>query len=95
MSRELTDEIQPARVAACQLQSALRDQETGVRGYLIAADRQFLTPYYDGQQAEQAAAEDIRRRLGRRTDLVADLDAIEKRRCRLAGKLCRAADRGA
>ncbi len=78
VSRGLTDEIQPARVAACQLQSALRDQETGVRGYLIAADRQFLTPYYDGQQAEQAAAEDIRRRLGQRTDLVADLDAIEK-----------------
>ncbi len=78
MQRALIDGIQPSRVAACQLQSALRDQETGVRGYLIAADRQFLTPYYDGQQEEQAAAEDIRRRLGQRPDLVADLDAIEK-----------------
>ncbi len=76
-SRGLTDNIQPARVAACQLQSALRDQETGVRGYLIAADRQFLTPYYDGQHEERAAAEDIRRRLGQRADLIADLDAIE------------------
>jgi len=78
VSRELTDDIQPARVAACQLQAALRDQETGIRGYLIAADRQFLTPYYDGQHAEQVAADDIRRRVGQRADLIADLDAIEK-----------------
>jgi signal transduction histidine kinase len=78
MSRGLTENIQPARVAASQLQSALRDQETGIRGYLIADDRQFLTPYYDGQHEERAAAEDIRRRLGQRPDLIADLDAIEK-----------------
>lgn len=78
MSRGLTDDIQPARVAAFQLQSAVRDQETGVRGYLITADRQFLTPYYDGQHEERVAADDIRRRLGQRADLIADLDAIEK-----------------
>lgn len=78
MSREVTDAIQPARVAACQLQAALRDQETGIRGYLIAHDRQFLTPYYDGQHAERAAAEEIRGRLGGRSDLIGDLDAIEK-----------------
>lgn len=77
-SRWLTDGIQPARVAAFQLQSALRDQETGIRGYLISDDRQFLTPYYDGQHAESAAAEEIRRRLGRRPDLTADVDAIER-----------------
>ena len=52
MSTELIDDIQPARVAAYQLQAALRDQETAVRGYLISADRQFLEPYYDGQRAE-------------------------------------------
>lgn len=77
MSRELIDNIQPARVAAFQLQAALRDQETGIRGYLIAGDRQFLTPYYDGQHTEQAAAEQIRRRLAQRPDLIGDLDAIE------------------
>ena len=77
MSRGLTDNIQPARVAAFQLQSAVRDQEAGVRGYLITADRQFLTPYYDGQHEERTAADDMRRRLGQRADLIADLDAIE------------------
>jgi signal transduction histidine kinase len=78
VSRDLSDQIQPARVAAFQLQAALRDQETGVRGYAIAADRQFLTPYYDGQHAEHAAAEDIRRLVGQRVDLINDLDAIER-----------------
>ncbi|CPR12005.1 two-component sensor protein [Mycobacterium bohemicum DSM 44277] len=78
VARELIDNIQPARTAAGRLQSALRDQETGVRGYLIVEDRQFLTPYYDGQHAEQAAAEEVRRRIGQNEDLIADLDAIEE-----------------
>ena len=43
--RQLVDDIQPSRVAAYQLQAALRDQETAIRGYLIAADPQFLAPY--------------------------------------------------
>ncbi|HSS26168.1 MAG TPA: CHASE3 domain-containing protein, partial [Mycobacterium sp.] len=77
VQRALSDDMKPARLAASQLQSALRDQETGVRGYLISADRQFLEPYYDGQRVEHAAAEDIRRRLGARADLMADLDDIE------------------
>jgi signal transduction histidine kinase len=78
VSRELSEQMKPARLAASQLQSALRDQETGIRGYVISADRQFLVPYYDGQRVEHAAADDIRRRLGRRADLMADLDAIER-----------------
>ncbi len=77
-TRELTDGIEPARVAAGQLQASLRDQETGIRGYLIAADRQFLTPYYDGLHTERAAADEIRRRLGQRDDLIDDLDALEQ-----------------
>jgi len=78
VSGELTDQIQPARVAAFQLQAAVRDQETGLRGYLISADRQFLAPYYDGERDERAAAQDIRRLLGQRADLIADLDATER-----------------
>ena len=70
-------DIQPARVSAAQLQSALRDQETGLRGYLISADRQFLSRITTGMRAEQAAAQDIRQRLGGRAELIADLDAIE------------------
>ena len=54
MSAELAEDIQPTRVAAQQLQAGLRDQETAVRGYVIAADRQFLEPYADGQRVEAA-----------------------------------------
>jgi signal transduction histidine kinase len=78
VTRELTDNILPARVSAYQLQGALRDQETALRGYLIAADRQFLAPYIDGQRVEHQSAEDITARLGDRGDLIADLTAIER-----------------
>jgi signal transduction histidine kinase len=77
VSRELNDGISPARIAAGQLQAGLRDQETGVRGFLLSADRQFLTPYYEGQDAEHAAAQVIRQRMGHHADMIADLDAIE------------------
>jgi signal transduction histidine kinase len=78
VTREMTNNIQPARVAAADLQAALRDQETGLRGYLISADRQFLAPYYDGQRDERAAAGEVRQRIGSQPHLIADLDAIEK-----------------
>ncbi|HEV7423151.1 MAG TPA: CHASE3 domain-containing protein [Mycobacterium sp.] len=78
VSRELIDDIQPSRVDAYRLQAALRDQETATRGYAIAADRQFLEPYYDGQRAEEAAADAIRQRSGDRPDLIADVDALER-----------------
>ncbi|MHA3024197.1 sensor histidine kinase [Mycobacterium sp. BMJ-28] len=74
---ELINSTQPARVAAYELQAAVRDQETAVRGYAIAADRQFLTPYADGQRAEAQAAQNIRDYLTGRDDLIDDLDAIE------------------
>jgi signal transduction histidine kinase len=78
VTRELTDHVQPARISAFELQGALRDQETSVRGYVIAADRQFLGPYIDGQRDEQQAAADITARLGDRADLLADLSAVER-----------------
>ena len=76
MSAELAEDIQPTRVAAQQLQAGLRDQETAVRGYVIAADRQFLEPYADGQRAEAAAADEIRRRAGDRPQQMADLEQV-------------------
>ncbi|WP_422746882.1 sensor histidine kinase [Mycobacterium sp. WMMD1722] len=78
VSRELIDEIQPARVAAYQLQAALRDQETAVRGYAIAADPQFLQPYYDGRIAEQDAVDRIAGLVPGNEALMADLTAIEQ-----------------
>jgi signal transduction histidine kinase len=78
LTRELADQIQPARVSAYQLQGALRDQETAVRGYVIAADSQFLEPYVEGQRVEHEAASDVTARLRQHPDLIADLTAIEQ-----------------
>ncbi len=78
VSGQLIENIQPARVSAYQLQAALRDQETAVRGYLITADPQFLAPYDAGRQVEQEASADIRLLEQDRPDLLGDLDAIEQ-----------------
>lgn len=77
VSSQLIENIQPARVAAYQLQAALRDQETAVRGYLITADPQFLEPYDEGRLIEAQASADIRVLEQSRPDLLADLDQIE------------------
>ncbi|MGE0220218.1 sensor histidine kinase [Mycolicibacterium sp.] len=77
VSAQLIEHIQPARVAAYQLQAALRDQETAVRGYLITADPQFLAPYDEGRLVEQQASADIRTLEQNRPDLLEDLDEIE------------------
>lgn len=73
---EILEEIAPMRIAAYQLQAALRDQETSVRGYAISADPQFLEPYVAGQKAQAGAEQVIREHAGERTKLLADLDAI-------------------
>jgi signal transduction histidine kinase len=77
LSRELSRFIQPSRTVAYQLQAALRDQETAVRGYVITADRSFLEPYFEGQRAERAAAQAIREGAGTRAELLRDLENIE------------------
>ncbi len=78
VSAQLIENIQPARVAAYQFQAALRDQETAVRGYVIAADPQFLEPYGEGREVEAQASADIRQLEQNRPDLLDDLDAIEQ-----------------
>jgi signal transduction histidine kinase len=78
VSDELIENLQPARVGAYALQAALRDQETAARGYAIAADPQFLEPFYTGQAAENEAARNIRELVGDRPELIADLEAIEQ-----------------
>ena len=77
VSNEIRDTIQPARIAAYQMQAALRDQETAVRGYLLTADPRFLAPYNDGRTAESAAAQEIRDSLAAYPDLLTDLDRID------------------
>jgi signal transduction histidine kinase len=55
------DVIDPATLAAQQLDNALVNQETGVSGYALSGQQSFLTPYTDGVAAEQTAINTLRR----------------------------------
>jgi signal transduction histidine kinase len=46
--------IDPAELAAQQLNTALVNQETGVRGYALSGQTTFLTPYNQGYATEKA-----------------------------------------
>src|ERR1700733_1207328 len=52
--------IDPATLAAQQLDNALVNQETGVRGYALSAQQSFLSPYTDGVTQEQTAIKSLR-----------------------------------
>ncbi|THA77406.1 HAMP domain-containing protein [Streptomyces sp. A0642] len=73
---ELVDRIQPARAASFQLQNALLDQETGVRGYALTGDPSFLQPYANGKRDEQRRLARVRDALGTGDPYDRDLDRI-------------------
>ncbi|MFG2682071.1 CHASE3 domain-containing protein [Streptomyces sp. NPDC048392] len=75
---QLTDRVQPAQTEAYRLQAALVNQETGVRGYAIAADRQFLAPYEQGRKDEARAAARLRELIGDQPALLADLETVQR-----------------
>ncbi|WP_037623185.1 sensor histidine kinase [Streptomyces aureus] len=72
-------DVEPAQTEAYRLQSALVNQETGLRGYAIAADRQFLAPYTQGRKDEAQAVARLRALIGDRPELLGELRAVEKR----------------
>src|SRR3954470_4694013 len=79
VSDQLLRRIQPAQTEAYRLQAAQVNQETGIRGYAITADRQFLAPYTGGKQAEAGSAARLHEFIDDRPDLLADLKAIERK----------------
>lgn len=56
----LLDQVGPQRLAAFALSTALLNQQTGVRGYLLSRREDLLTPYRDGLQAQAQAVADLR-----------------------------------
>jgi len=51
--------LDPAALASQQLYSALLNQETGVRGYALTGQPDFLTPYNQGYADEKTAAKHL------------------------------------
>jgi CHASE3 domain sensor protein len=60
----LLNEIGPSLRSAIQLENGLVNQETGLRGYLIAQQPSFLEPYRQGLATEASAFADLRARTG-------------------------------
>ncbi|MGW1208659.1 sensor histidine kinase [Streptomyces sp. NPDC002499] len=75
---QLLGQVQPAQTEAYRLQATLVNQETGVRGYAIAADRRFLEPYTQGKRDEARVAARLRSLVADRPALLADLDAVQR-----------------
>ncbi|XVS67168.1 sensor histidine kinase [Actinosynnema sp. CA-299493] len=76
---ELLERIDPTSREVLEMQTALVNQETGVRGYVLTANRNFLTPYTDGQQAELDAVESAHSLLSvARPDLARELEEVER-----------------
>ncbi|MFJ1548011.1 ATP-binding protein [Streptomyces sp. NPDC088246] len=73
---ELVDRIQPARSSSFQLQNALLDQETGVRGYALTGDSTFLRPYEAGMRDERLRLAKVRALVGDEQPFARDLDRI-------------------
>ncbi|MEU4423345.1 ATP-binding protein [Actinoplanes sp. NPDC024001] len=82
VSNRLADRISPARTTVVELDAALQEQASGVRGYLLSGQDALLRPYPDGVVAEQAAAARMRRLLAGEPDLLAALADLESQAAR-------------
>jgi signal transduction histidine kinase len=74
---ELVDRLDPALLAAQQLDAATVDQETGVRGYALVPRPDLLAPYQRGRADEARLVGELRTLLAGRPDALAELDAVE------------------
>jgi signal transduction histidine kinase len=57
----VVDQTDPELLQAQNLTTAMLNQETGVRGYQLTRQRDFLTPYTDGRQQQDRAVAELRR----------------------------------
>ena len=73
----LLDGIGPAVRANQSLEVALLNQETGIRGYALTRNADFLTPYRDGLADEAAALAVLREHLAGRPE-AAQVDEVER-----------------
>jgi hypothetical protein len=58
------DTFDPAVLQAQQLDIALLNEETGVRGYALSANQSFLAPYTQGSAAEKSAITSLQQEFG-------------------------------
>jgi signal transduction histidine kinase len=57
----VVDQVDPELIEAQNLNSALLNQETGLRGFLLSGQREFLTPFEEGRKQQDNAVAELRR----------------------------------
>ncbi|MEV4350990.1 ATP-binding protein [Actinoplanes sp. NPDC049596] len=79
VSDRLNDRIAPARTAVAELTAAVVGQETGVRGFVLSGEQQFLDPYAQGRADEARLAGQLRELLRGQPAALTDLGRVEER----------------
>jgi signal transduction histidine kinase len=76
--QSVLDHVDPATIQARDLFGALVDQETGVRGYALSRDQQFIVPYLEGQRTERQLAARVKGLLDEKPALARLVDDITR-----------------
>ncbi len=76
-THDRVDVYGPALLDSEALAGAYSDQETGIRGFVTARDRDFLQPYVDGRRSERRSLRHLRRVLRDRPDLLGLVGPVE------------------
>ncbi|MBB5867814.1 signal transduction histidine kinase [Allocatelliglobosispora scoriae] len=76
ISNQLNSRSNPALIAAVQLENSLINQETGVRGYAITGQADFLEPYSSGRRQQDTAVAQLRTLTAGDQAATADLDLV-------------------
>ncbi|GJF33200.1 histidine kinase [Kitasatospora sp. NE20-6] len=78
VNTRLVDRTSPALIAAGRLETALVDQESGIRGYSLTGRAEFLEPYTLGLAAQRQEEGTLRGLLAGDDDAAASLDALQR-----------------
>lgn len=77
LSRDLVDVRAPALTTAIRLESAILNQETGIRGYGLTGRRDFVLPYQQGLAQQKTSAAHIAELLDDDRDGQHELKAVQ------------------
>ncbi|MFI5721486.1 sensor histidine kinase [Streptomyces cyaneofuscatus] len=78
ISNDLTDVRSPSLSTAFRLETALVNQETGIRGYGLTGTAEFLAPYRQGLADQKGYIRSLRELLHGDTARLEDLTSVEK-----------------
>ncbi|GGJ92573.1 histidine kinase [Streptomyces camponoticapitis] len=91
INNRLVDRSSPALIASVRYESALVDQETGIRGFGMTARPEFLAPYRTGLARQEAAERQLRKLGAGNTQTLRDLTEVrrlaDRWRSRIAGPI--------